>query len=72
MEDTWPEFLFGGLSIDEYVALVREEEREIKDEIVALLCHLRDVAKYPFDSQEETSRRTMVVLEAVFHLFEYV
>lgn len=56
---TWPEFLYGGLTIDEYVHLVQEEDRDVKEEVVALVCHLRD-----------TNENRSAISNAIFSLLE--
>lgn len=54
MQDVWPEFLYGGKTIDEYLQLVQDEKRDLKDEIVGLVRLIQDIAKYPYDTPEQT------------------
>jgi hypothetical protein len=65
-EDKWPEFLYGGLSIEDYVQLVlSDENREIKNEIFGLLNMIRDIAKYPYPTPEETFRYISAYCRAI-------
>lgn len=64
-EDTWPEFLYGSLTLDEYADLVRRENRNRKDEISALVRLIRDIAKYPYDNPEDTFKRLALLCDAI-------
>ncbi len=64
----WPEFLYGNKTVEEYVQLVLNEKRDIKHEISALVNLIRDVAKYPFETQEETFVRISLLCGVVQHL----
>ena len=63
-DDTHPEFLYGGLSIAEYVQLVLET-REIKREVIALVDLIRDLAKYPYPTPEEQFQRISLICRAI-------
>jgi hypothetical protein len=63
-EDTWPEFLYGGLSMSEYIQLV-SETREVKSELFALVDLLYDIAKYPYPTPEETFQRVSMICRAM-------
>lgn len=65
MEDNWPEFLYSSLTLEEYVDLVRREKRNTKDEIAALVQLIRDIAKYPYETSEETFKRLALLCDAV-------
>jgi hypothetical protein len=68
MEDNWPEFLYGKKTVEEYLQIVLNEKRDIKHEISALVHLIRDVAKYPFETQEETFVRISLLCGVVQHL----
>ena len=66
MSDTdWPEFLYGKLPLDDYIALVDQEGRNRKDEIGALVRLIRDIAKYPYETGEETFKRISLICSAI-------
>jgi len=65
MQDAWPEFLYGGLSIAEYVRLVLSEDRGIKREVIALVDLIRDLAKYPYPTPEEQFQRISLICRAI-------
>lgn len=52
--DIWPEFLYGNMTIDEYIQLVNDEKRDIYEEIMGLTHLIQDVAKHPFEEPEHT------------------
>lgn len=52
-EDNWPEFLYGGLEIAEYVQHV-VSTREVKPELFALIDLVRDLTEYPFHEHGKT------------------
>jgi hypothetical protein len=70
MEDNWPEFIYHGKTIKEYVHLVREEERDVKEEIVALLRIVHDLAKHPHENPDENLRVVNAICEAIAFLLE--
>jgi hypothetical protein len=70
--DNWPEFIYGNMSIKEYVRLVRDSERDIKEEIALLTLRIRDIAKYPYDDPEETFKVTSKMCEAICSLLELI
>ena len=55
MQDLWPEFLYGGKTIDEYLELVKDEKRDLKGEIEGLVDLIQDIAKYPYTPQQNLS-----------------
>jgi hypothetical protein len=65
MQDAWPEFLYGGLSIAEYVQRVLSEDRGIKHEAIAIVDLIREVAKYPYPTPEETFQRISLLCRAL-------
>lgn len=52
-DDTHPEFLYGGMSIAEYVQHVLAE-RDVKSELRSLVDLIRDIAKFPHETPEQT------------------
>lgn len=64
MEDTWPEFLYGGLSVAEYVQCVLAS-REVKSELRGLIDLIRDIAKYPYETPEEQFQRISLICRAM-------
>lgn len=54
MQDTWPEFLYGNKTIDEYLQLVQDEKRDAKKEIEGLVDLIQDISKYPYDTPQQT------------------
>ena len=52
--DVWPEFLYGSKTMGEYIQLVKDEKRDIREELVGLTHLIQDVAKYPFEEPEHT------------------
>lgn len=64
MQDIHPEFLYGGLSVAEYVQLV-SETRDVKSEVVSLVDLIRDLAKYPLPTPEEQFQRISLVCRAM-------
>lgn len=65
MQDTWPEFLYGGLSVAEYVQVVLTENRHMKSELRGLVDLIRDVAKYPYPTPEEQFQRISLLCRAM-------
>ncbi len=65
MQKSWPEFLYRGLSIPEYVGLVVQENRNIKSEISALVDLVRDTAMYWNESADIQSRHITVICKAI-------
>jgi len=72
MQDNWPEFIYGQKSIKEYIHIVQEEERNVKEEIVALLRLIKDIAKHPFENPDENLGVVNVICEAIACLLEIV
>jgi len=64
-DDAWPEFLYGGLSIAEYVQRVLSEDRGIKHEAIAIVDLIREVAKYPYPTPEEQFQRISLLCRAL-------
>ena len=50
--ETWPEFLYGNKTMDEYIQLVKDENMNINEEIAGLTHLIEDVAKHPFEEPE--------------------
>lgn len=64
-DNDWPEFLYSSLTLEEYIDLVRRENRNTKDEIAALVRLIRDIAKYPYETSEETFKRLALLCDAI-------
>jgi hypothetical protein len=62
-EDTWPEFLYGGMTIAEYVRHV-VAIRDAKSEVVALVDLLQDLVDHPFHPPEKTFQYVRVIAHA--------
>lgn len=65
MVENWPECIYGNKTIEEYVEIVRTENRDVKREIAALVDQIRDVAKYPFPDPENTFKHISTICRAV-------
>jgi hypothetical protein len=55
MRTLWPEFLYEGKTIDEYLEMVINEQRDVKKEIEGLVDLIQDIAKYPYTPQQNLS-----------------
>ena len=67
----FPEFIYGDVSISEYIEKVITEKRDIKDEIIALVDFIADIAKYPFEDGEQTFLYINACCKAIRGLMRY-
>jgi hypothetical protein len=65
MEDNWPEFLYGNSTIEEYIHLVRIEKRDVRNEVASLVNLIRDIAKHPYETPEETFKRISLLCRVI-------
>lgn len=63
-EDTWPEFLYGGLTIADYVQKVLSE-RDVKSELQSLVDLIRDIAKFPHETPDQTFQHINQICRAM-------
>ena len=63
-DDTHPEFLYGGMSIPEYVQHVLST-RDVKSELQSLVDLIRDIAKFPHESPETTFQHINLICRAM-------
>lgn len=62
-EDTWPEFLYGGMTITEYVQHV-VTTRDPTSEVIALVELVRDYTDYPFRTPGKTFQYINLIARA--------
>lgn len=63
-EDVWPEFLYGGLTLDRYIELVTTT-RDTKREVLALVDLIQDITKYPYPASEEQFQYITMICRAI-------
>ena len=52
--EEFPPFIYGTMTIRQYVTQVIEEKKDVKCEIIALVDFISKTAQFPFDDNEQT------------------